>query len=141
MEPANNDHDGKSGEQPTTSRAHPRIYLILVGLAAWFVLATWSFAGAGLSDYLLVIVDGFIFVAIMLTLILFSVAGNKNNGTTPPNAGEPSLRDWARWDYETWTGRIRGAHAATQILLPIAAAAIGMTAIGIIYMVAERASA
>jgi hypothetical protein len=47
--------------------------------------------------------------------------------------GDPPLREWAGWDYETRTGRIRGAQAAVQILLPIIAAAVGMTLIGIIF--------
>ena len=121
------------GERPVTNRAHPRIYTIVAGLCAWFVLMAWNFATGRVVNYLLVIVSGFIFVAIALTLILFSVGGNKNNGTTPGNGGDPPLRDWTRWDYETQTGRIRGAHAAAQILLPIVAAAVGMTLIGIIF--------
>jgi hypothetical protein len=133
MNAPDTDHSHEGAERPVTNRAHPSIYMIVAGLCAWFVLMAWNFATGGLVDYLLVIVSGFIFVAIALTLILFSVGGNKNNGTTPGNAGDPSLRDWAGWDYETRTGRIRGAQAATQILLPIAAAAVGMTLIGIIF--------
>jgi hypothetical protein len=45
----------------------------------------------------------------------------------------PTGRIRAGWDYETRTGRIRGAQAAVQILLPIIAAAVGMTLIGIIF--------
>jgi hypothetical protein len=48
------------------------------------------------------------------------------------------LREWARRDYETWAGRLPGAQAATQILLPIVAAAVGMTVIGLIFYATER---
>jgi hypothetical protein len=133
MNAPDTDHSHDGAERPVTNRAHPRIYTIVAGSCAWFVLMVWNFATGGLVDYLLVIVSGFIFVATALMLILFSVSGNKNNGTTPGNAGDPPLREWAGWDYETRTGRIRGSQAAVQILLPIIAAAVGMTLIGIIF--------
>ena len=118
-----------NSERPVTTRAHPRIYTILAALSAWFVLAAWCFAGRGIVDYLLVIVSGFIFVAIALQLILFSV----DRTPAAKKDAQPSLRDWSAWDYDTWTGRLPGAQAATEILLPIAAAAVGMTVIGLIY--------
>lgn len=46
---------------------------MLIGLALWFVLWIWSFAGSGVTDYLLVIVCGFILVVVALTLILSRV--------------------------------------------------------------------
>ncbi len=127
------DHSHDDAERPFTNRAHPRIYTIVIGLCAWFVLMAWNFATGGLVNYLLIIVSGFIFVATTLTLILFSVGGNKNNGTTPGDVGDPPLHEWLGWDYETRTGRVRGAQAAAQILLPIVAAAVGMTLIGIVF--------
>lgn len=125
----NADRDASShdtGERPVTDRAHPRIYTIVAGLSAWFLLAAWSFAGSGIVDYLLVIVSGFIITAIVLLFILFSI----DPGDA---AGQPSLRDWTTWDYDTWTGRLPGAQAATEIILPIAAAAVGMTVIGLLF--------
>jgi L-asparagine transporter-like permease len=113
---------------------HPRVYTILIGLTAWFALAVWSFAGVGLVNYLLFVVCGFLFVAVALMLILSSVGH-----TTAREDQKPSFRDWARRGYETWAGEVSGAEAATQILLPIAAAAVGMTAIGIIFYVTTGA--
>lgn len=118
-------------QRPVTSRAHPHIYVMLVGLTAWFVLAVWSFAGAGFIDYLLFIVSSFFAAAIGLPLILFRV-GVTNTGSGRDKR-RPSLLDWATWDYDTWTGRLSGAQAAAQILLPVAAAAIGMTVIGVVF--------
>jgi hypothetical protein len=123
---------GASG-RPVTNRAHPRIYTIVAGLCAWFVLAAWSFTANGLVNYLLVIISGFIFAAIVLMLILFSI---KRPDTREGAAGEPSLRAWSSFDYDTWTGRLPGAQAATEIVLPIAAAAVGMTLIGLIFLFA-----
>jgi len=122
---------------PTASAVHPRVWAILIGLAAWFALAVWSFAGGGgVTDYLLFIVSGFIFVVIALQLILARVrrADDAEEKATAP----PPLRKWAAADFETWQGKLSGAQAAVQILLPIAAAAAGMTAFGIVFYIAEH---
>jgi hypothetical protein len=43
-------------------------------------------------------------------------------------------------DYETRTGRLSGKEAAGQIVLPIAAAAVGMTAIAIVFYIAAHSA-
>ena len=48
------------------------------------------------------------------------------------------LRDWAAGDFETWTGKSKGANAAIEALLPIAAVAIGLTVMGIIFEVVSH---
>jgi hypothetical protein len=118
-----------------TSVLHPRVWMLLVLFAGWFALAVWNFAGGGLSDYLLVIVSGFIFVVVTLQLILSRVGRRRE---AAEHDAKPSLRDWATFDFETRQGRLSGAEAALQILLPIAVAAIGMTAFGIVFHIAER---
>jgi hypothetical protein len=118
---------------------HPRVSTIVIALTAWFALAVWSFAGHGLVNYLLFIVSGFIFVAVALTLILSSVGHDGRAAGRDENV--PSLRDWAKWEYETWAGKVSGAEAAAQIVLPIAAAAVGMTAIGMIFYFSAPAGA
>ena len=136
MTTAGNEHTHDSRRRPLTNRLHPRVYGILVALAAWFAIAVWSFAGGGVTDYLLFIVCGFIFVAVMLPFILSRVGHDAEKSSQ-----EPSLHDWAASDYDTWTGPLSGAEAATQILLPIAASAVGMTLIGVIFRIAERSAA
>ena len=124
---------------PVTSRAHPRIYAIAIALTVWFVGAAWSFAGGGITDYLLFVVSGFLIVAaIGLPLILFRVARLRPSlqGRSSQGVQQPPLRDWLRWRYDTSTERLKGSDAAAQILLPIAAAAVGMTGIGIVYHLA-----
>ena len=104
----------------------------------------WSFAGGGVTDYLLFIVSGFIFVVIALSLILSRVGHGNDTVETkaaPDTVPQRSLRDWAALDFDTWAGRLTGTEAAVQILLPIAAAAVGMTAIGIVFHLAEHAGA
>ena len=122
-------------ERPVTGRLHPRVYALLIAVILWFVLSVWSFAGGGVTDYLLFIVSGFIFIAVALPLILSRV-GHSNAAAGDDN--QPSLRDWATADFDTWAGRLSGAQAAAQILLPIAAAAVGMTAFGIVLHIVEH---
>jgi hypothetical protein len=131
-------HDSSGQQPPVTNRAHPRLYTILIALTLWFILAVWAFSGGGgLVDYLLFVVSAFLCVALGLQLIMFRVGGGRATQVDTAEGGDqPSLRDWLRWDYDTSTGRLAGSSAAAQILLPIAAAAIGMTAIGIIFHVA-----
>ena len=126
-------HGSTQPARPVTAWLHPRVYTVLIVLTAWFAVAVWSFVGVGLVDYLLVIVSGFIFVTMALILILSRVGRTDNPADKPP-----PLREWARWDYETSAGRLPGAQAATQILLPIVAAAVGMTVIGLIFYATER---
>jgi hypothetical protein len=126
---------------PLTSRAHPGVYGILIGLTVWFVAAAWFFSGGGgITNYLLFIVSGFLIcLAVGLPLILFRVARARpalQGRSSIKGYQQPPLRDWMQWIYDTKTGRLSGSSAMAQILLPIAAAAIGMTAIGIIYRIA-----
>ena len=128
----------QDAQRPVTTALHSRVYLLLVGFAVWFALAVWGFAGGGLSNYLLVIVSGFIFVVVALQVILSRVGRTKSAARNDDN--QPSLRDWAAGDFDTCQGQLSGAQAALQILLPIAVAALGMTAFGIVFLIAERGS-
>ena len=77
-------NSGNRAKRLETSGLHPRVYATLIGLSLWFVVWVWSFFGAGVTDYLLFIVSGFIGVVIALQLILSSVKrpteiANSNN--------------------------------------------------------------
>jgi hypothetical protein len=119
-----------------TRRLHPRVYALMIGLAFWLVLSAWLFAGGGVVDYLLVIVSGFIAIAVALPLILSRVG---HIDDAKDDDALQSFRDWSTADFDTWQGRLSGAQAATQILLPIAAVAIGMTVFGVALHLAEHA--
>ena len=131
--PINQSND--SGDR-IARRLHPRVYALMIGFALWLVLSVWLFAGNGVADYLLAIVSGFIVIAVALPLILSRVT--RIDDATVDDKPQ-SFRDWSAADFDTWQGRLSGAQAATQILLPIAAVAIGMTVFGIALHVAEHA--
>ena len=133
----NSDRDLNQGPQaPATSKLHERVYTLLIAFSAWFALAVWIFAGRGVTDYLLFIVSGFIFIVVTLQLILSRVGRTSEAGKGYDNWA--SLREWATSDFDTWQDRLSGAQAAVHILLPIAAAALGMTAFGIIFYITEH---
>jgi hypothetical protein len=127
--------------RPVTTTLDRRIYATVVGLAVWLILSVWLFAGAGVMDYLLFVVSGFIAIVVSLILILSRVGR-----TAATRQGDlPSLREWARWDFEIGQGgdrsRLSSVQAATQILLPITAVAFGMTLFGVVMLVVEHVSA
>jgi hypothetical protein len=123
-------------DRPVTGVLHARVWALLAGFSAWFALAVWGFAGGGLSNYLLVIVSGFIFIVVALQLILSTVT--RTHDASEREVNRASLRDWAAWDFETWQDRLSGAQAALHILLPIAAAAVGMTIFAIIFQITQH---
>jgi hypothetical protein len=56
------------------------------------------------------------------------------------HAAEPhpeaiSFRDWQSGDFAVWGSRLRGTDAAIDLLLPLAAVAFGLTAIGIVFLI------
>ncbi len=122
-----------------TGRLHARVYTTLIALALWTALWVWSFVGGGETDYLLFIVSGFIGVVIALQLILMRVRRADNVIGDGHSDRALSFYDWARGQFETERGRMRAGEAALLILLPIAAAAIGMMTFGIEFQIVERA--
>ena len=116
---------------PARDYVHPVVYMAVIGLALWFVLSAWGFATDGYTDYLLVVVSGFIFTVLLLTSALWWQWW-KNRRRDADQEEHESLRAWAAGDLDTWQDRVRGRNAAIEMLLPIAAVAFGMTALGIV---------
>ena len=117
--------------RPVLDHVHPFVYMALVGLALWFVLSVWSFAGDGYADYLLAVVSGFILIVVALTSTLWWQWW-KNRRPDAAREDQESLRTWAAGELDTWQDRVKGSNAAIEMLLPIAAVAFGMTAFGIV---------
>src|SRR6516162_7285698 len=61
-----------------------------------------------------------------------------DNGADDSMDGVPSFHQWAQGEFEAERGRLRAVEAALLILLPIAAAAIGMMAFGIEFQIVEH---
>ena len=113
--------------RPVADRLHPKIWALLIGFVIWFAVAIWSFGTGGYVDWLLTVVSAFLVIAVLLPVILSRVARDRSKRV------RGTLRDWASGDFQTWQDREKGIEAAAEIVLPIAAAAIGMTAIAIVF--------
>jgi hypothetical protein len=132
--------------RPVTGRLPRWVYRLLLGMAGWFALAAWIFAGPAVTDYLLFIVSGFIVAVAALVLILSRVGRSgadtaRDGADTAGDEDQLSFRDRARWDLDVYQSRLTVGQAATQMLLPLATAAFGMTAIGIALHIAEHLGA
>lgn len=129
--------DRKTGRK-LTSHLHHTVYLVAAALAIWLVLSVWLFASnSGVTDYLLFIISGFILVVVSLVVILSRVGGKASKS----QSAEPPLREWTDTDFDVGQGHLTSKQAATQILLPIAAVAFGMTLFGVVLLVVERVTA
>ena len=120
-------------DRPASNGLHPYVYAGVAALAIWFVLAVWwGFASNGYTDFLLFVVSGFILTFVAFALVLSRVSrgddADADGAPVPPS----SFRGWASKEFDTWQYRLKGGHAAAEVLLPIAAIAFGMTAIGIV---------
>ena len=116
------------GDRPSSDQLHPAIYVTLICLAVWFAIAIWGFASDGYTDWLLVVVSGFILVAASITAILSRVRTGRTKWD------RKRFRDGITGDFSTRTDKSRSLNAAVEILLPLGAAAIGMTAFAIVFM-------
>jgi ABC transporter substrate binding protein len=52
-----------------------------------------------------------------------------------------SFRDWAAGEFKTGTDSVKGANATVEILLPIAAVAVGMTVLGLLFRIMANGGA
>jgi hypothetical protein len=121
-----------SHERTALDHVHPLVYLAIIGLALWFVLSAWSFAADGYTDWLLVVVSGFVLIAVAIPSILLLVW--RNHREPGEDAGQHErLRDWTAGELDTWQDHVKGTNAAVEMLLPIAAVAFGMMALGIVF--------
>jgi hypothetical protein len=109
---------------------HPRVYMAMVALAAWYVLSAWiGFGDGGNTDYLLVVMTGFIVISTALPA-LAGWTWHKHHLWTPPTTRD--FRDWMDGEFDTGQDPVAARQAFIEILLPLAAVAFGMTAFAIV---------
>src|SRR5215813_6348085 len=83
---------------------HSKIYVALVGLVLWLVLATWGFGYDGQTDYLLAIVTGFLIIAVAIPATLALMAYSQGSSGDDKEAAQrdtASFRQWAAEDFDT----------------------------------------
>jgi hypothetical protein len=116
-------------EGPASRELHPVIYKGMVALALWLVASIWSLARTPYTDFLLVVVTGFMGLTLLIPAALWWTR-RRNRWLKAP--ADESFKSWIARPFETWQGRTTGVDAAVEILLPIAAVAFGMTALALV---------
>jgi hypothetical protein len=121
--------------KPVFDQLHPRIYRAAVGLIAWFALMAWVLFDRS-SD---------VSLSLMFVTVLFTVAialpwtlslvwkqfQMPHEGQTKPT----SFHDWTDGDFAVWGARLRARDAAIDVLLPLVAVSLGLTAIGVVFVI------
>jgi hypothetical protein len=122
--------------QRVSDRPHPLIHLAAAGLLIWFVIAAWLlFGGSGHIGLALAMVGVLVFMTIAIPLALWRANVTAQRSDAAPSATEKTSESLARWlqgQFVTWTGKEKGSTAAVEMLLPLAAVALGITALGIV---------
>jgi hypothetical protein len=115
-------------EDEASDHLHPWIYGTIVGLALLLILSVWGFLGRGYSGLVLAVVSAFIFIDVAIPIILWRIW---RNHAADPDRPE-SFAAWLERDFEICDDRLKGADAALQVLLPIAAVSLGMAVFALV---------
>src|SRR5258708_36610470 len=126
--------------KPVFDQFHPRVYGAAVGLVAWFAVAAWILfdrqSDIGLP---LAMVSVLLLVAVLLPWAL-SLIWKKYQLPYQRHPDKTSFHDWSAGDFAVWGSKLRGTDAAIDMLLPLAAVAFGLTALGIIFLIAASSA-
>ena len=114
-----------------TGDLHPSVYKAAVGFAFWYALAAWLlFANAGYQKFVLIMVSFVMLATVGVPAVAFFTGRRFRRAFIEKDRPAGSLREWLAADFQTWQARLPAGEAAVQILLPLAAAAIGITLLG-----------
>jgi hypothetical protein len=128
-------------DSPTSDSLHPLVNMAIIGLVLMFVTAVWMFFDSDPYEaWLDVVVTGLFVIAIAIPALCW-LTWRRNADDARDDDGHLSFRDWAVGEFDTWTGPIKGANAAAEVLLPIAAVAVGMTVLGLVFHIIASGAA
>jgi hypothetical protein len=127
-------------DTPASDQLPAIIYQAAAGAVLVFVVLAWLFFGGwGQMGLTLAVVSVLFLMALAIPFALW-LAWREQQGDESAQDDPASLREWAAGEFGTWQGRLKGANAAIEILLPIAATAVGMLTIGIVFYVVSVGS-
>lgn len=121
----------------TYNQLHSSIPKIAAGLVTWFVLMAWIFFD---KQSLVALPLAFITVLFLVVALCFSgsfLVWYRHQPDYDRHPNEVPFRDWIKGDFSVWGSQQSAGQAATEILLPMAAAAFGMTVMGTIYAISS----
>lgn len=125
---------------PISDSLHPLVNMAIIGAALMFVAAVWIFFDSGPYEaWLDVVVTGLFVIAIAIPALLWLTWRRNADGARDDS--HLSFRDWAAGEFDTLTGPVKGANATAEVLLPIAAVAVGMTVLGLVFHIIASGAA
>jgi hypothetical protein len=127
-------------DRPISDSLHPLVNIAIIGFVLMFVAAAWMFfANDSYGAWLDVVVTGLFVIAIAIPALLWLTWRRNAVGARKDNP--VSFRNWAAGKFDTSTGSVRGANATVEVLLPIAAVAVGMMLLGLVFHIVESGAA
>src|SRR5262249_19591362 len=93
----------------------------------------------GNCNWLDVVVTGLFIIAIATPALLWLTWRRNADGARDDS--HPSFRDWAAGEFDILTGPVKGGNATAEVLLPIAAVAVGMTVLGLVFHIIASGAA
>jgi hypothetical protein len=125
--------------ETASNQLHPAVHASAAALLIWFVAAAWLlFGDRGYIDLALAVVSMLVFVVLAIPMALWRakrIADLRSSAAKDEGAVEETqpLRMWLRREFATHSGEEKGSVAVVEMLLPLAAVAFGMTALGIAF--------
>jgi len=121
--------------KPVFDHLHPRVYQAAIGLVVWYVLSAWLlFDRKDDIGLPLAMVSVLLLVAVLLPLSL-ALVWKRHRLPHQRHPHQLSFHDWSVGDFAVWGARIHSQHAAIDMLLPLAAVAFGLTALGAVFLI------
>jgi hypothetical protein len=125
--------------RPASDGLHPAIYGVIVALTAWFVLSVWALFSGGYASMDDLVITVFFVMAVGIPAVIWGVwRSHRDDGEKQP---APPFGRWIAGEFQTWTGRQKSSLAAVEVLLPIAAVAIGSTIFGLVFRIVALTAA
>lgn len=121
-----------------TDQLHPFVHAALACLVLWLAMAGWLFfSHGGYVELDLAVVSWFFLLVIAILSALRLIKQTSQRADTAQsdttNIGSRGFHEWISGTFATLTGQEKSTGASVEILLPMMAAAFGMTAIGIVF--------
>ncbi len=131
----------QDGNRPISDSLHPLVNTTIVGLVLVFVLVVWAFFDSDRYEaWLDVVVTGLFVMAIGIPFLLW-LTRRRHREAGADDGTPPAFRDWVVGEFDTWTGRVAGTSATAEVLLPIAAVAVGMIVLGLVFHIVASGAA
>jgi hypothetical protein len=112
---------------PVSREFQRELYWIVVALGVWLAISIWGFCGSGFTALVMAIISLLIAVAVGLASLVGLIIRRRKGGVSEAREGSFAQ------GFEAHTGRLRGAAAAMQVILSLAAEAFGMTIFAVVH--------